>query len=64
MSFYQALGIQDLFLEDCKVGRGVLQGVTVTASQVATRPCKARLLERVKDTVTRTMKSIVDSKYL
>lgn len=61
MSFYPAFSIQDPVLEDCKVGHGVLLAVTVTASEVATRPCKAKLLEHVENTVTRTMKSITDS---
>ena len=61
MSFCPTFGIQDPVLEDCKVGRGVLLAVTVTASEVATRPCKAKLLEHVENTVTRTVKSITDS---
>lgn len=47
MSFYPAFSIKDPVLEDCKVGRGLLLAITVTASEVATRPCKANLLEHV-----------------
>ena len=61
MSFYPAFSIQDPVLEDCKVGRGVLLAVTVTASEFATRPYKAKLLEHFENTVTRTIKSITDS---
>ena len=61
MSFYPAFSIQDPVLEDCIVGRSVLLAVTVTASDVATPPCEANLLENVENTVTRTMKSVTDS---